>query len=297
MTIPRISGYAMPLASEFPTNKTSWTVEADKAVLLVHDMQQYFLNFYDLSQQPIPALLQHCQDLIAACHAANIPVVYTAQPGNQTPEHRQLLTDFWGKGLTDDPDIVRIIPQLAPLPQDIVLTKWRYSAFQRTNLLQFMQDSKRNQLIVCGVYAHIGCLLSSADAFMFDIKPFLVGDALADFSREEHEMALKYAAGRCAQVASTSSVLTTLKPALPTKTLAVFDVESLRLAVAQQLHIDAGEIQDDDNLMLLGLDSVRLMALVAGWKEAGSDIEFQDVAEQPTLEAWAEKLRSAVSPA
>ncbi len=295
MAIPRISGYAMPLASEFPANKTSWAVEAEKTVLLVHDMQQYFLNFYDLTQQPIPALLQHCQDLMAACHAANIPVVYTAQPGNQTPEHRQLLTDFWGKGLGDDPEIVRIIPQLAPQPQDIVLTKWRYSAFQRTNLLQLMQDAGRNQLIVCGVYAHIGCLLSSADAFMFDIKPFLVGDALADFSREEHEMALKYAAGRCAQVASTSAVLAALTPAKAISTASAFELDSLREAVAKQLNIDASEIQDDDNLMLLGLDSVRLMALVAAWKEVGADIEFQDVAEEPTLEAWVEKLKGCVS--
>lgn len=294
MTIPRISGYAMPQESEFPGNKTSWAIEVDKAVLLVHDMQQYFLNFYDMTRQPIPALLQHCQALIAACHAANIPVVYTAQPGNQTPEHRQLLTDFWGKGLGDDPEIVRIVPQLAPQPQDIILTKWRYSAFQRTSLLQLMQDAGRNQLIVCGVYAHIGCLLSSADAFMYDIKPFLVGDALADFSREEHEMALKYAAGRCAQVASSSSVLAALTPSMLTGSTIVFDLPSLREAVAKQLNIDASEIQDDDNLMLLGLDSVQLMALVAAWKEAGADIEFQDVAEEPTLQAWVEKLKGCV---
>ncbi|KAA5761822.1 isochorismatase family protein, partial [Klebsiella pneumoniae] len=45
------------------------------------------------------------------------------------------------------------------------------------------------------------------EAFMLNIQPFLCGDALADFSREEHDMALKYASTRCAQVMTTQQVI------------------------------------------------------------------------------------------
>lgn len=55
-----------------------------------------FLDFYDLTQEPIPELIQNTKALIDAARQSNIPVVYTAQPGNQSPEYRQLLTDFWG---------------------------------------------------------------------------------------------------------------------------------------------------------------------------------------------------------
>ena len=210
MAIPRIASYPMPQVRDFPTNKVNWTIDSNRAVLLVHDLQQYFLDFYDQTQAPIPELLKHCRQLIDECHAQGIPVYYTAQPGDQSTEHRQLLTDFWGKGLAADPEIVQIIPSLKPTEKDTVLMKWRYSAFKKSDFEQRIKDAGRDQLVICGVYAHIGCLLTAAEAFMLDMQAFLVGDALADFSREEHEMALKYATGRCAKVVDTATALTEL---------------------------------------------------------------------------------------
>ncbi len=50
-------------------------------------------------------------------------------------------------------------------------------------------------------------MTTATDAFMRDIKPFFVADALADFSREEHLMSLKYVAGRSGRVVMTEELL------------------------------------------------------------------------------------------
>jgi bifunctional isochorismate lyase/aryl carrier protein len=91
-----------------------------------------------------------------------------------------------------------------------VLTKWRYSAFQRTPLEEALRRLGRDQLLVTGVYASIGCALTAADAFMRDVQPFFVADAVADFTRERHDAAVMFVAERCASPMTTTQVLAAL---------------------------------------------------------------------------------------
>ncbi|MCK9509963.1 MAG: phosphopantetheine-binding protein [Pigmentiphaga sp.] len=63
-------------------------------------------------------------------------------------------------------------------------------------------------------------------------------------------------------------------------------LERLRADVAAILHEDPAEILDDDNLIDLGLDSIRAMALVTRWREAGADVEFAELAERAELAHW-----------
>src|SRR5690606_968847 len=123
-------------------------------------------------------LVRNIAQLRALCNNLGVPVIYTAQSSHQPAEERALLNDFWGPGMTapEFRDQQAMIPELAPHPDDIVLTKWRYSAFQRSDLRQRMTHMGRDQLIVTGVYAHIGCMATALDAFMQDIQPFLAID-------------------------------------------------------------------------------------------------------------------------
>ncbi|MDC0682117.1 isochorismatase family protein [Sorangium atrum] len=213
MAIPRIQTYRMPRADELPESRASWRPDPGRSVLLVHDMQEYFLGFYDASASPMVELIESVRLLRERCAASGIPVVYTKQPAEQTRAQRGLLTDLWGPGLTQQPDKHEIVRELAPGSADTVLTKWRYSAFQRTELLDLMRRWGRDQLIVCGVYAHIGCLLTACEAFMNDVQPFLVTDGTADFSRQQHDMAITYVAQRCGVALPTSDVLARSRPA------------------------------------------------------------------------------------
>ena len=211
MALPKIAPYSY--REQEHQNRVNWRVDPARAALLVHDMQRYFVRAFELERdgQPLPdaqinIAIANIRRLLDAAHAANIPVYYTAQPPRQNPADRRLLTDFWGDGLQDDEN-AQILDELAPTEADTVLTKWRYSAFVRSPLEEQLKDLGRDQLIIGGVYAHIGCLTTALEAFMRDIQPFMVADALADFTEKEHHMACEYASGRCARVLNTAEVL------------------------------------------------------------------------------------------
>lgn len=205
--LPTVPTYALPTEAEIPASRAQWTLERDRAALLVHDMQGYFLRPYASDAEPLPGLISHIARLIAAARTAGVPVFYTAQHGDQDRRDRGLQADLWGPGMSRAPEHQDILPELAPAPGDFPLVKHRYSAFQRSNLESLMRARGRDQLIVCGVYAHIGCQLTAAEAFQRDIEPFFVADALGDFSREKHLEAVAWAAAVCAVATSTARIL------------------------------------------------------------------------------------------
>lgn len=203
MSIPRVAPYPLPRLEEIPASTASWRPDPDRAVLLIHDMQRYFVGFFGPENPTMATVVANIAALRAAAARRGIPVIYTAQPGDMTPSERGLLRDMWGPGMSSRPEHRDIIPELRPAAGDLVVTRWRPNAFVSTDLADQLRRRGRDQLVVCGIYAHVGCLLTAADAFCRDIEAFLVADAVADFSRDDHMMALIYAAKRCAVVLST----------------------------------------------------------------------------------------------
>ncbi len=64
-------------------------------------------------------------------------------------------------------------------------------------------------------------------------------------------------------------------------------LERMRADVAEILHEPLEEVGLDDNLMDLGLDSMRAMTLVTMWSDTGILYEFGDFASaEPTLKGW-----------
>lgn len=186
--IPAIAPYAMPTADSLPANVADWTPDPDRAALMVHDMQHFFLR-------PVPdalrsQLIHNAALLRKRAASLGAPVAYSAQPGGMTQQERGLLRDFWGPGMRTAPEDREVVPELAPTEGDWVLTKRRYSAFFRSGLLERMRAEGSDQLVLCGVYAHIGVLATAIDAFSHDIQVFLAADAVADFSVEQHRLTL-----------------------------------------------------------------------------------------------------------
>ena len=208
--LPSIAAYDLPAEADLPASRPDWALEADRAALLIHDMQAYFADVFTPDAAPIVPLVENIAALAAAARARGLPVFYTAQNGDQDRRDRGLQADLWGPGMLHVEQHQAIVAPLEPQEGDVVLVKHLYSAFQRSHLDEMLRARGRDQLVICGVYAHIGCLLTAAEAFQRDIEPFLAADAVGDFSREWHDRALAHAADCLAVVRSTRQIIEAL---------------------------------------------------------------------------------------
>lgn len=284
MGLPRIAAYPMPQAASLPAPRVAWAIQPQRAALLVHDMQAHWLGRFDMDAQPVPALLSNIATLADACRAAGVPVIYTMQPAGQSPAQRGLLGPVWGDGIPAGSGGDAIASQVAPSPGDEIIVKRRYSALVGTDLLARLRALGRDQLVVCGVYAHIGVALTAAHAFTEDVRSLIVADAVADFSEQEHLRTLEWAGGCCAGVCATNDVLAAVGASTPEPGV---DLERMRADVLAALDDPPATLGDDDDLLDLGLDSIRLMALVGRWRQAGLSIATEDLIEaEPTLAGW-----------
>ncbi|WP_045855527.1 isochorismatase family protein [Teredinibacter purpureus] len=287
MTIPALNHYALPSAQSLPKNKVNWTLDHSRAVLLIHDMQDYFVDFYGTDNPLMTRVIDNINAIRSHCDERGIPVVYTAQQPDENHSSRGLLNDMWGAGINNRPERTPIVSLLAPKASDTTLVKHRYSAFQKSDLESRMRRWGRDQLIIVGIYGHIGCQLTAADAFMRDIQPFMVADGIADFSAVHHQKAIEYVASCCGKVVSCDALKETLTAKKSTignaKMLTRNDLLNTILGL-----IDEPEeaFDSSESLMDYGLDSVQVMAFISEWRAGGIDIQFTDLAENTSFDAW-----------
>ncbi|MGA5638856.1 isochorismatase family protein [Streptomyces cinereoruber] len=202
MGLPAIDSYAMPDRSALPRSNAPWRIDPGRAALLVHDMQNHFVGRFPARQPPVVDLVGNIVALRELAGALGLPVVFSAEP----TVRRGLAADVRWLAIDDGPGDAAIIDALTPRPGEHLLPNARQNAFLRSHLGRLLREEGRDQLVICGVYAHLGVLLTAADAFMNDIQPFVVADAVADYSAEEHEMALRWAA-RSGVVCTTDDLL------------------------------------------------------------------------------------------
>jgi bifunctional isochorismate lyase / aryl carrier protein len=206
----QIQPYPLPDADCLKLNKVHWPLDPRDAVLLVHDMQQYWLDFF-VDVQPV---LRGVQSLVKAARAAQVPIVFTQGERPKHQAERALGLDMWGPGLAH-PNItntdVAITTALAPQTDDFMIEKVRVSAFYETPLAALLSKLGRKQLWVCGVFAHHGVMVSCIEAFMRNYKVQLIADALGDYGEDDHWMALRYVAQTCGQIQTVDLALDALQ--------------------------------------------------------------------------------------
>jgi len=174
-----------------PYNQHAMQLDAAASVLLVVDMQPFFLD----PASPAytcggPAVLPTIRRLIDAFRRAGRPVVFTRHVHHPNDLDSGIMGWWWeGKCLEGSPES-EITPALAPLPEEKVVLKHRYSAFYNTDLETVLRCLKTQDLVVCGVMTNLCCESTARDAYYRDYRVFFPADASGSVTEDLHVSSL-----------------------------------------------------------------------------------------------------------
>ena len=182
-----------------PARPEPLTVTIAETALIVVDMQNAYcakggyIDLVGFDVSGAPPVIEETAQLIAACRAAGIPVIYL-QNGfspdlREAPETAPVWQKsnalkfmreneaFAGKLITHGTWDHDIVPELTPAPGDIVVPKARYSGFAGTNLEQILAARRIRTLLVAGVATNVCVESTIRDAYHREYFPVMVTDA------------------------------------------------------------------------------------------------------------------------
>ena len=107
----------------------------------------------------------------------------------------------------------QVIDELAPLPADYLIPKYRWSAFFQTYLDLALRTRKIDTLILSGGSTEVGIASTAYAGRDMDYNLVIVSDACTSRVRDTHERLMKDVFPRMARVRTAAEVADLLKPA------------------------------------------------------------------------------------
>lgn len=170
------------------------------------------------------AVIPRMQELLAAARAAGVLVVHcqhTTLPDGRSASGPWL--EARSRATYSVPDIgvdgtwgQQILDELAPIPSDVVIKKFRYGGFTGTNLDLVLRSSGCRTVVCCGVSTNVCVETTAREAFSRDYYVVIPGDACASWDMTLHEATLASAQHRYATVCATADLAGLWSPASTT---------------------------------------------------------------------------------
>jgi ureidoacrylate peracid hydrolase len=193
-------------------NRDHLKIKPDRAALLVIDMQRYFLDpemgAYTCGG---PAVLPNVKKLINAFRKKGCPVIFTRHVHAPDGSDAGIMAWWWeGMCLEGSPES-EIEPGLAPLDNEKVISKHRYSAFYNTDLETVLRCQKIEDIVITGVMTNLCCESTARDAYFRDFRVFFPADATGTVIEEMHLASLINLAYGFACITTSDRILKQLR--------------------------------------------------------------------------------------
>lgn len=164
----------------------------------------------------IDKIIPNIQRVMRSCRAAKIEVIHVRIAG-YTNDFREAPAAMRRRGLPPrfDTKEAQILEELAPVGDEIVLSKSTNSAFTSTTIDFILRNMGIENLFVCGVVTN-GCVgLTAKDADDRGYRVIVIGDGCAANSQKTHDAAINEMNDNRMRVKSSDDVVSMIETAVP----------------------------------------------------------------------------------
>lgn len=154
--------------------------------VFVIDMLKEFVEG-SIKASGINKIIPNIKKIIEKAHSKGYPVFYLCDA------HEEGDSEFkvWGPHALKGTDGAKIIDQLTPSPEDIIIEKRTYTGFYNTFLDEKLKTLNVEKLILTGIHTHICVQHTAVDAFYRGFELFVVDDATSTINEKMHKQGIE----------------------------------------------------------------------------------------------------------
>jgi nicotinamidase-related amidase len=185
---------------------TDIAIDRNKTALVVIDLQR---GVTASPTRPYPArdVIKNAARLVNAFRRNRMPVflvhvVVTGETGLRVASD-----ESFPRSSPLPPDWSEFVPEITPVPSDIVITKRQWGAFYGTDLELQLRRRGMDTIVLCGISTDYGVESTARFAYEFGFQQVFAEDAMASRSDEQHHAAVNYIFKRIGRVRTTDEIL------------------------------------------------------------------------------------------
>ena len=188
-------------------------IEPAKTALVVIDLQRGIVAPPSAPHSSTEVVARAAQMAAALRKAGGTVVFVHVTPSADGKDGLKPITDapVGAGGRTLPPDWAEIVPELAPQPSDVIITKRQWGAFYGTELDLQLRRRGVDTIVLCGISTSIGVESTARDAYERGYSQIFVEDAMAARDIEEHRHTVRSLFPRIGRVRATEEVLAAIK--------------------------------------------------------------------------------------
>ncbi|MGB1876919.1 MAG: cysteine hydrolase family protein [Rhodospirillaceae bacterium] len=164
-----------------------WPIDPKRTALINVDLQNVFVEGFDISATDGPDVVQRLNKLSRVCRDHGMMVIHTINELRADGSNRgiasEVVTAYLQStgtnrkgGITAGTDGAKLHESLEVEPSDVLLTKPRYGSFTGTDLDLILRTNDIEAVIIGGIATNVCCDTTAREANQRDYKVFFLSD-------------------------------------------------------------------------------------------------------------------------